>query len=88
LKPTSGVVVANVHWKLNRCSSSAGAGRLEVTQGACSKLEHSADVRVSNLRQYLEALMGLDHSACVSEQNGSEPLAGQHSLPLGVEPYA
>ncbi len=32
------------------------AGRLEVTQGAISKLEHSEDVRVSTLRQYLEAL--------------------------------
>lgn len=32
------------------------AGRLEVTQGAISKLEHSDDVRVSTLRQYLDAL--------------------------------
>jgi len=32
------------------------AGRLEVTQGAISKLENSDDVRVSTLRQYLEAL--------------------------------
>src|SRR5262245_53649929 len=32
------------------------AGRLEVTQGAISKLENSEDVRVSTLRQYLEAL--------------------------------
>ena len=32
------------------------AGRLEVTQGAISKLEHSDDVRVSTLGQYLEAL--------------------------------
>ena len=32
------------------------AGRLDVTQGAISKLEHSEDVRVSTLRQYLEAL--------------------------------
>jgi len=32
------------------------AGRLEVTQGAVSKLEHAEDVRVSTLRQYLEAL--------------------------------
>jgi DNA-binding transcriptional regulator YiaG len=30
------------------------AGRLEVTQGAVSKLEHSDDVRVSTPRQYLE----------------------------------
>jgi len=32
------------------------AGRLNVTQGAISKLEHADDVRVSTLRQYLEAL--------------------------------
>jgi predicted XRE-type DNA-binding protein len=32
------------------------AGRLEITQSAVSKLEHSEDVRVSTLRQYLEAL--------------------------------
>jgi DNA-binding transcriptional regulator YiaG len=32
------------------------AGRLDVTQGAISKLEHAEDVRVSTLRQYLEAL--------------------------------
>ncbi|HWS91262.1 MAG TPA: helix-turn-helix transcriptional regulator [Mycobacterium sp.] len=32
------------------------AGRLDVTQGAISKLEHAEDVRVSTLREYLEAL--------------------------------
>jgi DNA-binding Xre family transcriptional regulator len=32
------------------------AGRLDVTQGAISKLEHADDVRVSTLREYLEAL--------------------------------
>ncbi|MHB1583188.1 MAG: helix-turn-helix domain-containing protein [Acidimicrobiales bacterium] len=32
------------------------AGRLDVTQGAISKLEHAEDVRVSTLRQYLEGL--------------------------------
>lgn len=32
------------------------AGRLDVTQGAISKLEHSDDVRVSTWRQYLDAL--------------------------------
>jgi DNA-binding XRE family transcriptional regulator len=32
------------------------AGRLDVTQGAISKLEHAEDVRVSTLRQYLDAL--------------------------------
>jgi DNA-binding Xre family transcriptional regulator len=32
------------------------AGRLDVTQGAISKLEHADDVRISTLRQYLGAL--------------------------------
>lgn len=32
------------------------AGRLEITQSAVSKLENADDVRVSTLRQYLEAL--------------------------------
>lgn len=32
------------------------AGRLEVTQGAISKFEHADDVRVSTLREYLDAL--------------------------------
>ena len=32
------------------------AGRLDVTQSAVSKLEHAEDVRVSTLREYLEAL--------------------------------
>ncbi len=32
------------------------AGRLEITQSAVSKLEHADDVRVSTLKQYLEAL--------------------------------
>jgi len=32
------------------------AGRLDVTQGAISTLEHADDVRVSTLRNYLEAL--------------------------------
>jgi transcriptional regulator with XRE-family HTH domain len=32
------------------------AGRLDVTQGAISKLEHSEDARVATLRQHLEAL--------------------------------
>ena len=37
-------------------SQSELAGRLDVTQGAISKLERADDVRVSTLRQYLEAL--------------------------------
>ena len=32
------------------------AGRLELTQGAVSRFENADDVRVSTLRQYLEAL--------------------------------
>ena len=32
------------------------AGRLEITQGAVSKFENADDVRISTLRQYLEAL--------------------------------
>ena len=32
------------------------AGRLEVTQGAVSRFENADNVRVSTLRQYLEAL--------------------------------
>jgi DNA-binding Xre family transcriptional regulator len=32
------------------------AGRLDITQSAVSKLEHADDVRVSTLRQYLDAL--------------------------------
>jgi len=32
------------------------AGRLEITQSAVSKLEQADDVRVSTLRQYLDAL--------------------------------
>jgi len=32
------------------------AGRLDVTQSAVSKLENADDVRISTLRQYLEAL--------------------------------
>ena len=32
------------------------AGRLEVTQGAISRFEHAEDVRVSTLREYLDAL--------------------------------
>ncbi|MFN0089161.1 MAG: helix-turn-helix domain-containing protein [Acidimicrobiales bacterium] len=37
-------------------SQAAVAGRLEITQSAVSKLEHAEDVRVSTLRDYLEAL--------------------------------
>jgi DNA-binding Xre family transcriptional regulator len=46
------------------------AGRLEVTQGAISKLEHSEDVRVSTLRQYLEALGARLELVAVFEDEG------------------
>lgn len=39
-------------------SQTALAERLDVTQGAISKLEHADDVRVSTLREYVEALGG------------------------------
>ena len=46
------------------------AGRLDVTQGAISKLEHAADVRVSTLRQYLEALGARLELVAVFEDEG------------------
>ena len=46
------------------------AGRLEVTQGAISKLEHSDDVRVSTLRQYLEALGARLELVAVFDEDG------------------
>ncbi len=46
------------------------AGRLDVTQGAISKLEHSEDVRVSTLRQYLEALGARLELVAVFEDEG------------------
>jgi hypothetical protein len=60
------------------------AGRLEVTQGAVSKLEHADDVRVSTLRQYLEgigarlelvAVFDDDHEQRVPIHLGREPSA-------------
>ena len=51
------------------------AGRLEVTQGAISKLEHSDDVRVSTLRQYLEALGArLELVAVFDDENRRVPV--------------
>jgi DNA-binding Xre family transcriptional regulator len=59
------------------------AGRLEVTQGAISKLEHSDDVRVSTLRQYLEALGGrLELVAVFDDEDRRVPVH------LGKEPAA
>ena len=59
------------------------AGRLEVSQGAISKLEHSDDVRVSTLRQYLEALGGrLEFVAVFAGEDRRVPIH------LGKEPAA
>lgn len=46
------------------------AGRLDVTQGAISKLEHSDDVRVSTLRQYLKALGARLELVAVFDEDG------------------
>lgn len=46
------------------------AGRIDVTQGAISKLEHADDVRVSTLRQYLEALGARLELVAVFEDEG------------------
>src|SRR5205823_14595511 len=46
------------------------AGRLDVTQGAISKLEHADDVRVSTLRQYLEALGARLELVAVFDEEG------------------
>lgn len=59
------------------------AGRLEVTQGAISKLEHSDDVRVSTLRRYLEALRArLELVAVFDDEDRRVPVH------LGKEPAA
>ncbi len=51
------------------------AGRLDVTQGAVSKLEHADDVRVSTLRQYLEALGArLELVAVFDDEDRSVPV--------------
>lgn len=51
------------------------AGRLEVTQSAVSKLEHADDVRVSTLRQYLEALGArLELVAVFDDENRRVPV--------------
>ena len=46
------------------------AGRLDVAQGAISKLENSEDVRVSTLRQYLEGLGARLELVAVFEDEG------------------
>ncbi|MFN0090486.1 MAG: helix-turn-helix domain-containing protein [Acidimicrobiales bacterium] len=51
------------------------AGRLEMTQSAVSKLEHAEDVRVSTLRDYLEALGArLELVAVFDEDNRRVPV--------------
>ena len=62
------------------------AGRLEVTQGAVSKLEHADDVRVSTLRQYLEALGArLELVAVFDDERRRVPI---HLGKQGKEPAA
>jgi predicted transcriptional regulator len=46
------------------------AGRLDVTQGAVSKLEHADDVRVSTLRQYIDALGARLELVAVFDEEG------------------
>lgn len=59
------------------------AGRLEVTQGAISKFEHADDVRISTLRQYLEALGArLELVAVFDDENRRVPIE------LGRQPAA
>jgi DNA-binding Xre family transcriptional regulator len=59
------------------------AGRLSVTQGAISKFEHAEDVRVSTLRQYVEALGARLELVAVFEEEGRRvPIA------LGTEDAA
>jgi len=51
------------------------AGRLEITQSAVSKLEHAEDVRVSTLRDYLEALGArLELVAVFEDENRRVPI--------------
>jgi transcriptional regulator with XRE-family HTH domain len=69
------------------------AGRLEVTQGAVSKFEHADDVRVSTLRQYLEALGArLELMAVFDDEDRRVPLhlggssTGSSTGPIGTDP--
>ena len=51
------------------------AGLLEVTQGAISKFEHAEDVRVSTLREYLDALGArLELVAVFDDENRRVPV--------------
>ncbi len=69
------------------------AGRLEVTQGAVSKFEHADDVRVSTLRQYLEALGArLELMAVFDDEDRRVPLhlggpsTGSSTGSIGTDP--
>jgi hypothetical protein len=53
-----------------------------VTQGAISKLEHADDVRVSTLRQYLEALGARLELIAVFDEDGERRVP----INLGREP--
>jgi ribosome-binding protein aMBF1 (putative translation factor) len=59
------------------------AGRLEITQSAVSKLEHAEDVRVSTLRDYLEALGARLELVAVFDDEGRHV-----RVHLGKEPAA
>ena len=59
------------------------AGRLEITQSAVSKLEHAEDVRVSTLRDYLEALGARLELVAVFDDEGRRV-----PVHLGKEPAA
>jgi hypothetical protein len=49
-----------------------------VTQGAVSKLEHAEDVRVSTLRQYVEALGARLELVAIFEDDDDERLVPIH----------
>ena len=59
------------------------AGLLEITQGAVSKFEHADDMRISTLRNYLEALGArLELIAVFDDEDRRVPIE------LGREPAA
>ena len=60
------------------------AGRLDVTQGAISKFEHADDVRISTLRQYLEALGARLELVAVFDDDEERRV----TIHLGKEPAA
>jgi DNA-binding Xre family transcriptional regulator len=58
------------------------AGRLEITQSAVSKLEHAEDVRVSTLRDYLDAMGARLELVAVFDEDGEQRVPVQ----LGRDP--